>query len=388
MDEIQKFLQENQLDGWLMYDFCGSNHLANEVLNIPPSLHRTRMQVYFVPKEGEAILILHKIESHLLGFLKGERRCYVSFQELQEHLTKLLFGKKKVCMEVAFHNQNPYMSLVPAGFVDLVRDLGVEVVSSANMISSLLSRWSDVDIGSHKRAAEILKFCFEEALVWIKEQIVLGKDVYERDVQTFLLEKMKHHSLESSFGPIVAFGQNSASPHYEIKERGALLKKGDVVLIDLGGKEKREEAMCADITIMGFAGEKAGEKEQLIFQIVRQAQRQAILAVEQAFLKKKPITGAEVDHIARTEIVNKGYGQYFIHRTGHNIDKTIHGFGTHLDSFETVDDRLLFPSTCCSVEPGIYLPGEFGIRLEADLLIHKEGRVEMTTPLQDDFYYL
>ena len=388
IENIQKFLIENNLDGWLVYDFCGSNFLASKVLSIDPHLHRTRAEIYFVPKEGDPVLLLHRIENHLLESLPGQRLSYLSFSELEQNLSKILMGKKRVCMEISHHNQNPYVSLIPAGFVDLVRDLGIEVVSSADMISSFLSRWSDVDLGSHQRAVEILTFCYEGALNFIKESISSESEVYEKDVQTYLVQKLKEHGVEDAHPPIIAFGKNSGSPHYEIEGRGALLASNEVILIDLWGKEKREGSMFADITVMAFSGQKASDKERVVFDTVRSAQKKAIKAVEEAFLAKKRISGAEVDRVARTEITSKGYGEYFIHRTGHNIDTRLHGPGTHLDSFETIDERALLSSTCCSVEPGIYLPGEFGIRLEADLFIHKEGRVEITTPLQDDFYYL
>jgi Xaa-Pro aminopeptidase len=329
-------------------------------------------------------LLLHQIESHLLQDLVADRLLYLGFSDFESKLSKLLSGKKRVCMEISYHNQNPYVSAVPAGIVDLVRDLGVEVISSANMLSCFLARWSDVDLGSHKRAVQILKFCYEGALNFIET----ASQVYEKDVQTWLYQKLKEHAIEDSHPPIVAFGANSANPHYEIEGKGACLKKGDVVLIDLWGKEKREEAVFADITIMAFMGEKAGPKERAVFDAVRVAQKKAVNAIKEAFCEKRKITGAEVDWICRKQIASAGYADYFCHRTGHNIDTKLHGPGTHLDSFETIDDRILLSSTCCSVEPGIYLPKEFGVRLELDLFIDKEGRVEVTTPVQDDFYYL
>jgi Xaa-Pro dipeptidase len=384
IESIQAFLLENNIDGWLVYDFCGSNSIAARVLKIDPSLHRTRAQIYFVPKEGLPILLLHQIESHLLEHLLGQRVLYLGFKQFEARLSELLVGKKRVCMEISYHNQNPYVSAVPAGIVDLVRDLGVEVVSSADMLSCFLARWSDVDLGSHKRAAEILKFCYEGALNFIET----GSEVYEKDVETWLYQKLKEHAIEDSHPPIIAFGENSANPHYQIVGRGRMLKKGDVVLIDLWGKEKREDAVFADITVMGFMGERAGSKERAVFDAVRAAQKKAVSAIKEAFSEKRKITGAEVDSICRNQIASAGYADYFLHRTGHNIDTKLHGPGTHLDSFETIDDRILLSSTCCSVEPGIYLPKEFGVRLELDLFIDKEGRVEVTTPVQDDFYYL
>ena len=378
MKKAQEILKEKKLDGWLLYDFHRTNELAHRVLNIPSSHMVTRRFFYWVPAVGEPVKLVHAIEPHVLDHCVGEKRVYASWQSLETELKQLLKGKHSVAMEVS---KIPYVSKVDAGTVDLIRSFGVNVVSSGDFLLHFTSVLTERQIESQRRAAKLLEKFVHDVWAWIR-----GRETTEFQVQQWLLDRFKEHKLITDAPPIVAVNAHSADPHFETPKTGSSsIRKGDILLIDLWAKETAEDSVYGDLTKMAVLG-KPSAKHQQIFELVRNAQKAGIALVRERFSKKQPLAGWEVDEASRTVIRNAGFGDFFIHRTGHNIERALHGSGTHMDNLETHDTRPVLPMTCFSVEPGIYLPGEFGVRLESDVLVLHDGTVEVTGGEQDSLH--
>ncbi len=378
MNQAQQYLREKKLDGWLLYDFHRTNELAHRFLKIPSSHMVTRRFFYWLPAEGEPVKLVHAIEAHVLDHCPGEKRVYASWQSLETELKRLLTGKRTVAMEVS---KIPYVSKVDAGTVDLIRSFGVNVVSSGDFLLYFTSVLTEAQIESQRRAAKLLETFVHDVWGWIKQ-----REVTEFQVQQWLLDRFKEHKLVTDAPPIVAVNAHSADPHFETPKTGSsMIRKGDVLLIDLWAKEMTESAVYGDLTKMAVLG-KPTAKQQQVFDLVRKAQKAGIALVRERFSRKQPLAGWEVDEAARTVIRSAGFGDFFIHRTGHNIEMHLHGSGTHMDNLETHDTRPVLPMTCFSVEPGIYLPGEFGVRLESDVLVLKDGTVEVTGGEQETFH--
>lgn len=381
IEEAQKYLQERRLDGWLLYDFHGSNELARHFIGIPKTQMTTRRFFYWIPAKGEPIKLVHAIEEGALDLVPGEMRIYSSWQSLEKELAAILEEANKIAMEYSPKNAIPYVSLVDGGTIDLIRSFGVEVVSSADFLPHFTAVLTDAQMESQVRAAKALDGIVNGAWKWIEAN--LSKGITEYDVQQKILADFKKMELIADHAPIVGVNGHSADPHYEPKQEGSSpIRKGDFILIDLWAKEKEGSAIYGDITRVAVAGQPTA-KQQEVFSIVRKAQKSAIELVKSRFAHKKRIEGWEVDEAARGVIREAGYGKYFTHRTGHNIEVNLHGSGAHMDNLEMHDVRPILPNTCFSIEPGIYLPGEFGVRLELDLLIHKDGRVEISGGEQD-----
>jgi Xaa-Pro dipeptidase len=354
---IQKLIQEEGLEGWLLYDFHGINPTFHKIVGLPKGRHITRKVYYWIPKIGEPQKIVHKIEQHVLDGIPGKLITYARREELEECLTRF---SGKVAMEYSVGI--PYISFVDGGTIDFLRGLNkVEIVSSGTLLQKLLSTLDEVAIKSHLEAAEILDKVVEEAFLLIQKNLP-----YEKDVSDFILKRFEEEGCVTDHAPIVAKGPNSANPHYALKGRGDKFERGDFILIDLWCKKNRTGAIYADITRVGMLGVPT-PKIQAAFDAVREAQKIAALHV------KIGARGADIDTAARNSLEQKGYGNFILHRLGHSIDTNLHGHGANLDSFESLDTRLLIPNTCYSIEPALYFPGEFGLRLEHDILLTKEG---------------
>lgn len=383
--KVQSFLQESNIDGWLLYDFQRRNPLAVDFLQIPSSTHLTRRFFYWIPKEGEPVKLVHKVESHVLESLPGKAVLYLAWQELQMHLQDLLKGEKCVAMEYSPDNAIPSLSYVDAGTVDMIRSMGLQVVSSGFLIQPFVCTLTARQRKLHLEAAAVLEQVAEGAWNYIAEEIQSERPVTEWDVQNWMSSAMQVCDCEWEGSPICAVGSNSSNPHYSpTKHNARLIQKEDFVLIDLWCKKKEEGAVYADITRVGVVAKQASVRQQEIFAIVLEAQKAATQLIYEASKQRKSIAGYEVDLAARSVIERAGYGSYFIHRTGHNIYTQDHGPGAHLDSLETWDDRPLLKETCFSIEPGIYLPCEFGVRLEYDVYITKDYEVEISGGIQEE----
>ncbi len=371
---IQAHLQKEGIDGWLFYDFHGKNPLVWEVLGMPPSSHVTRRFFYWIPCRGEPVKIVHKIEMHVLDQLPGKVKSYSRREELGALLKSTVHGV--VAMEVSF--TLPQLSLVDAGSLAFVKEQGIEVVSSASLIQKTLSLLTEAQKDAQREAGRILDTIVKEAFAFVDKR----EKVYEGEVQDFIVKKIAEAGCVTNHPPIVARGANSASPHYSPKGRGDLIAMGDFLLIDLWCKKKGPHGVYGDITRVR-ASLDCKQKIKEAFFHVREAQKIAVRYIEEHSLPR----GADVDTVVRSYLESKGYKDNILHRLGHSIDSELHGRGANLDSFESFDERILLSNTCYSVEPALYFPGEFGLRLEHDILYLGEGRVEVTGGVQDDLFH-
>lgn len=388
--EVQQSLVEQKIDGWLFYDFRRSNDLACQFLEIPPEQLLTRRFFYWIPQKGDPVKIVHGVESGVLHHLPGRTVTYHSWQEWEEAVEGVLKKAKKVAMEYSPRNAIPYVSKVDAGTIDLVRELGVEVISSADLLQKFTSVWSEFQFQTHLGAANVLCQIVDDVWKLIARSLSEQNFLTEYEVQQFMLGEFEKHNCMSDDAPICAVDAHSADPHYApTKEMSSVIRPGCFVLIDLWCKKKEKQAVYADITRVACASSHPSERQQQIFTLVKQARDAAATFVNLRYSQGQPLMGWEVDQVSRKVIEDAGFGQYFIHRTGHNIGEKDHGNGANIDNFETQDRRILQPGTCFSIEPGIYLPGEFGVRLEYNIYLYpQKPAIEITGGIQNELVYL
>ncbi len=380
---IQSALREQHFDGWLFYDHHHRDPIAYRILGLDENSFVSRRWFYFVPADGEPRKLVHRIESGKLDALPGSKEAYSSWQELEQKLEAMLDGSTTIAMQYSPRNAIMYIAMVDAGTVELVRSMGKQVVSSADLVSIFEAVLSERQIASHFEAQRRLDAVLDAGWKYIGESIRDRAPLTEFDVIHFLRQGIESSGLWTDHGPNCSAGPNSADSHYEpTPDHSRSLRNGDFILIDIWAKLANDpEAIWYDITWTGVIGRDPTAREQLIFNTVRDARDAAIEAIQRAFTAGRPIAGWEADDAARAVIRDAGFGEFFTHRTGHNIAITLHGNGAHLDNLETHDERLLLPNTCFSVEPGIYFPGEFGIRSEIDMITRPGGAI-VTGPLQ------
>ena len=373
------------LDGWLFYDFRHLDPIAYRVLLLDPAMHVTRRWYYWVPAVGTPVKLQHRIEPHVLEALPGDVRFYVSWREQQAALRTLLQSAKRIAMQYSPMNAIPYLSRVDAGTVDLLRSWGLEVVTSADLVQQFEAVWDGAQLASHQVAATGLRAIVDEAFAFIGTSLAAGSSLTEYQLQQYILSRMHARGLVTSSPPIAAVNAHSADPHYGPSAEGsAPICQGDLVLIDLWAKQPEARAVYADITWTGFVGKVVPARQQDIFQIVRQARDAAVTFVQARVRAGAFPYGWEVDDVCRQVIQQAGYGEYFVHRTGHSIGEEVHGNGANIDNLETQDARRLLPDTCFSIEPGIYLPGDFGIRSELDVYLSANDAVVYGQPVQTE----
>jgi Xaa-Pro dipeptidase len=379
---IQQALHEEHLAGWLLYDFRKSNPVAYQVLGLPVDDMYTRRWFYYIPVAGAPAALVSSVEPHVLRSLPGERLVFRTWQEMQHHLERMLQPGTRVAMEYSPLNAIPYMSRVDAGTVELIRACGVDVVSSANVAQRFVAQLSDAQIESHREAGMRLMTAKDRLFAELGASLRAGEggeSPHEYAVQQRFRELMQQTGLEVCEPPIVAVNANSGNPHYEpTAARHSPIRRGDLILFDFWARMPFPDAIFADYTWMAFAGTRAQipARQREVFALVSGARDSAIAFVRDRLGAGERVEGAQVDDVARAVIAANGYADYFVHRSGHSIGTTEHGNGANIDNYETRDQRPLLPKTCCSIEPGIYLP-EFGVRSEVDLLIH-ERAVEVT----------
>ena len=375
---IQSALSEFGFDGWLLYDFRGSNVLAQRILKMPEGFAGSRRYFYFIPANGTPTKIVHRIESGVLDHLPGDKAIYLRWQELESAIQKVVTGHKNVAMEYSLRNGNPYISRVDAGTVELVRSFGCEVVSSGDLISLFESTLTDAQLQSHLEASEVTNAAFARAWRFIADQVRTHGFVEEMAVSDEIMRHFAEYNMTTYHPPIVGVNGNGGNPHYETGS-GALTKivEGSFVLIDLWAKQDKPAAIYSDLTRTGYVGTSVPAKFTKVFNIVAAGRDAGIEHVKSAFAAGRQLQGWEVDNAARGVIEAAGYGPDFCHRTGHNLAQEVHGNGTHIDNLETHETRRILPRTLFTIEPGIYLP-EFGIRSEINLFIHADGTVQVT----------
>jgi Xaa-Pro aminopeptidase len=387
---IQKALTEQQIDGWLLYDFRGSNPIARSVIGFDESQIGTRRWLYLIPREGQPVGILHVIEPNVLRGVPGPTVLYRSWKELEFLIKTHLAGMKRVAMEYSPGAAIPYVSRVDAGTIEMVRAAsGVEVVSSADLVQAFESRWTPEQKELHDRAARDTLLAKDEAFALIKERLKSGIAVTEHDVQQFIQARFDVRGLTTHHPCIVAVNDHASDPHFETAAGpgNREIKKGDLVLIDLWAKVANDpRAVYYDATWMGFCGQDVPPRVREVWEAVKGARDAAVSFVTDAVAKGRTIHGYEVDDVSRGVIEQKGFGPYFLHRTGHSIGYEVHGNGVNIDNLETRDQRKIIPGVCFSIEPGVYLP-EFGVRSEIDMYVGY-GVAEVTGDIQRELLLL
>jgi len=375
---VQLAIRAQKLDGWLLYDFRGQNVLAARVLGMEEQ-GRSRRWAYFVPVVGEPKKLVHKIEPMALDHLPGaEKTVYLRWQEFEEGIAGLVAGTRTVAMEYAPRNGNPYIGRVDAGTVELVRSCGVEVVSSGDLIQQFEAVWDEAQWAMHREAAVHTNRAYEIAWAYIAERLHAVGHTDELAVQARILRHFAECQMTTYHPPIVGVGPHSGDPHYApIEATNSRIVPGSFVLIDLWAKLDRPRAVYSDLTRVGYIGEEVPAQYTRIFDIVAAARDAGIATVVDAFATGTPLQGWEVDAATRAVIDAAGYGEFFTHRTGHNIGQETHGNGCHMDGLETKEERRVMPGTCFSIEPGIYLP-EFGVRSEVNVYVHHDNTVHVT----------
>lgn len=368
--ELKAGLERLGADGWLLFDFHGLNPVAARLL--PGGNLTTRRTWAWIPREGPITAIVHRIEMQPWTGFSGTIVPYSRHAELHEAIRGTV-GGKTVAMEVSARDAVPYLDRIPWGVIDLLQSLDVTVISSAELVTRFGATWSAAETAEHEQAAEILRTIALDAL----DKAVHRTDgsLTESGMQQEVVMAMQQAGLFLTSHPIVGFGPNAANPHYEpIPGADRTLQADEVILLDLWGG-MREGAVFADQTWMGYSGRDVPATVQEVWRTVRDARDAAIAALRARHAAGEPLQGFVGDRAARDLIERAGYGEYFVHRTGHSIDRDLHGSGPHLDDYETHDDRALLPGTGCSVEPGVYLTGEFGVRSEVNLYYGANGIV-------------
>jgi len=391
LEAIQTALRDQNLDGWLFYDHHHRDPIAYRILGLDPASFVSRRWFYYIPSRGGVPQkLVHRIESGKLDTLPGEKQEYSSWQELEQKLEGMLIGSEKIAMQYSPRNAIMYVSMVDAGTIEFLRDeIGMEIVSSANLVALFEAVLTEAQIETHFEAQRRLDEVLRSGWKFIGDNVRSGRGTDEFSVVQHLLQGIERASLFTDHGPNCSAGPNSADSHYEPTSASSrAIRSGDFVLIDIWAKlADSPQAVWYDITWTGVVGREPTEREQLIFHTVRDARDAAIAAIQKAYVANRPIAGWQADDAARNVIRAAGFGDYFTHRTGHNIAVEIHGNGAHLDNLETHDERLILPNTCFSVEPGLYFPGEFGVRNEVNM-ITRPGSAIVTGPTQNELLRL
>ena len=372
---MQSDLRAARLDGWLFYDFRGRDPIAQNILKLPQGM-RTRRWFYFVPAKGTPKKLVHKIETNSLATLPGETLYYAGLDELQKNLRKILARAKTIAMQYSPKNAIPYVSMVDAGTIEMVRAAGPKVVSSADLVQKYEACWTEAQLRSHEEAGKAVDHIVHQAFEHAAKSVRAKTPLTEYDLQQWILREFADAGLQAEHAPDVAVNAHASDPHYApAHETASPIREGDLLLLDVFAKQNAPGSVYYDITWVGYLGAKVPEKYAKIFRIVKDARDKAVDLILTSIAAGKPLQGWQVDNAARAVIKRAGYAKYFYHRTGHNIGEVIHGSGVNMDGLETRDVRRLIPRTCNSIEPGIYLP-EFGIRSEVNVYIgEKEARV-------------
>lgn len=379
IEKIQRTLASNGIDGWLMLTVSHRNTVMDNLLKLDEVHVQSRRCGYWIPANGDPKKIVHKIEQGIMDHLPGERYEYSGWREYEKTLRKMLSGMNKVAMEYSPGNAVPAVALVDAGSVELVRSLGVEVATSATLVQAFTATWSKKQVEMHQEASACLYDCVQETFKEIARRVKEQGSADEYEIQQFMGEFIKAQGMVASHPTIVAVNEHSADPHYmPSATQSSKIKEGDFVLIDLWCKKAGDpRAVYGDITWTGYVGDVVPEKYEEVFRIVASARDAAIAAIKKAWKEEVQIKGAEIDDVCRAVIERAGFGEYFVHRTGHSIHTEIHGPGANIDNLETRDERVLIPRTCFSIEPGVYLPGKFGVRSEVDVYLDPKQGVEI-----------
>ena len=365
---IQRALAADRLDGWLLYDFHGSNPIAQQLTGLAGGAHMTtRRWYYLIPAAGEPRALVHAIEQHNLDHLPGTRLTYAGRRQLDEGLSALLGQVRRVAMEYSPECAIPYVSRVDAGTVESVRKRGVEIVSSGDLVQQFEATWSAAQLAQHHEASEALYRIKDRAFEEASKVLTAGRRQTEYDLQRRMVEWFREEGLVSDAPPVVALGANAGNPHYlPSVEQNTEIVADEVLLLDLWGKKAQPGSVYADITWVGATSRQVPAEPAAAFQAIVNARDAAVRLVQERAGAGEDLRGWQVDRAARQVLEESGYGKYVLHRTGHSLGENVHGNGTHLDDFETHDERRLVPRTGFTIEPGLYFE-HFGVRTEINV---------------------
>jgi len=382
LSAIQSALRERNIDAWLFYDHHRRDPIAYRVLGLPDNLMVTRSWYYLVPAEGEPTKLVHKIEAGHLDSLPGTKKRYSAWQELFEGLKTMLANHRDIAMQYSPNNIVFTVSLVDAGTIDMIRGMGKNVVSAADLIALFEATLSEEQIKTHFAARDLIDAITKAAFQEIGRRVRNGGTT-EHEMQQWIMEAFARDGLITDDPPIVAANVNSGNPHYEPSaDHPVRLREGDFVLLDIWAKQNKPGAAYYDITWTGVIGKAPSDRQREVFEVVRNGRNAGVEKVKNAIAAGQPICGWEVDRVTRDQIKQAGFGEYFIHRTGHSIGTEVHSNGANMDDLEIHDERRILPNTLFSIEPGVYLP-EFGVRSEVNVLVRPKG-AEVTGKIQDE----
>jgi Xaa-Pro aminopeptidase len=379
---VQEALAGCGIDGWLFYDFRRSDPLAYRVLGLPDDRMATRRWFYLIPARGEPVKVVHRIEPDMLEPAPGSRLPYSSLAELEDRLDEILKGRRTLAMQYSPENAIPYVSRVDAGTIEMVRRRGAAVVSSADLVQTFEATMDEAQLRSHIEAAQLLRETVDVTFAEVRRRILDGVRTTEREIQQFMARRFAERGFVCDHPPIVAVNEHSGNPHYSPPAEGSSpIRRGDHFLIDLWCKKDVPGAIYADITWTAFLDAAAPAENQNVFAVVAGGRDAAASYALAAFREGREVRGWEVDDAARSFISGKGYGDRFVHRTGHSLGTEVHGNGANIDHYETKDDRRLIPRTAFTIEPGVYLP-RFGVRSEIDVYVGAGDAVVTGQPIQ------
>ena len=381
---VQAALAEGEFDGWLLFEFRGQNWISAEMLGVE---HTTRRAWVLIPRVGKPCALVHAIEGSAWRAWPFVIERYSGWRDMEEQLARMLAGHGRLAMEVSPRSAVPTVDTVPAGALELVRGLGVEPVSSADLVSAFHSVWSPAQLEDHRRAAEVVAEVGKAALAEAARGVLQGESTTEGELSRWILARLRESGVTVDADTHVAVGPGAADPHYAPLGEGSVVGAGHVLLVDLWGRTSAD-AVHADQTWMGFLGDSLPARVAEVWDAVRDARDAAVTFLGDRHREGAPVRGFEVDDRARAVIVERGYGDFFVHRTGHSIDTRLHGSGPNLDNLESRDDRLLVEGVGFSVEPGVYLPGEFGIRSEINVHWGADGPEVTPRAPQDEVLLL
>ncbi len=389
LEQIQQALREQKLGGWLLCDFRNRDYLAYRVLGLNFEKLSSRRWYYFIPARGKPKKLVSVVEKQRLDELPGERVMYLSWKELHSSLKKILGPRKTLAMQYSPRNNVPYVAMVDAGTVELVKSFGHKIASSADLVQQFVSVLGEEAYRSHMEAGVVMDRIRAEAFEQIRQAVATGSGATEYDIQQFIMRRFEEEGLTTYDPPMVGTNDHPADPHFDTTARDARqLKRGDTVLIDMWAKKKAPGSIYYDITWVGYIGKDPPEKYAEIFGVVKKARDEAIRFVQEKFRKKEPCYGWQVDDVCRAVVNKAGYGKFFVHRTGHSITEETHGNGVNIDNLETKDERRLLPGCCFSIEPGIYLEGEMAVRTEINMFLRHDGVAEVTGEKQEEIVLL
>jgi Xaa-Pro aminopeptidase len=381
---VQERLRKAGLDGWLLYDFHGSNPIAARLAGLTGGTHMTtRRWYYLIPANGQPRGLVHAIERHNLDSLPGEQIVYAGRQQLDAGLTRLLAGLKRVAMEYSPMCAIPYLSRVDAGTLEMIRARGIDVVSSGDLVQQFEAAWSTEQLATHRVASASLYRIKDQAFAAASDALARGRSMTEYDLQQRMMQWFEEEGLVTDSAPVVAVGANAGNPHYlPLAEQCRAVVADEVLLLDLWGKTKDKGAVFADITWVGVTSAHVPDEVSRAFRAIADARDAAVSLVENAAREGRDLQGWQVDDAARAVLVKQGYADWIVHRTGHSLGENVHGNGVHMDDYETHDDRRLLPGTGFTVEPGLYFE-RFGVRTEINVY-RGEREALVTGPRQTE----